>query len=94
MPVFQTGNALRLDSGRNPVLEAKLRALGRKAVPLSLALGGDETVMVISGPNTGGKTVALKIGGAGRAFGAVRNSGGCGARGDADFRSRAGGYRG
>src|SRR6202007_1553257 len=33
---------------------------GRKAVPLSIALGGDETVMVISGPNTGGKTVALK----------------------------------
>lgn len=60
MPVFQAGNSLRLDSARNPVLEAKLRPLGRKAVPLSLELGGDETVMVISGPNTGGKTVALK----------------------------------
>src|SRR5271156_3805546 len=60
MPVFQAGNFLRLDSARNPVLEAKLRPLGRKAVALSLALGGDETVMVISGPNTGGKTVALK----------------------------------
>jgi DNA mismatch repair protein MutS2 len=42
------------------VLEAKLRPLGRTAIPLSLALGGDETVMVISGPNTGGKTVSLK----------------------------------
>lgn len=60
MPTFQKGNFLRLDSARNPVLEAKLHSLGRKAVPLSLALGGDETVMVISGPNTGGKTVALK----------------------------------
>jgi DNA mismatch repair protein MutS2 len=60
MPAFQQGKFLRLDSARNPVLEAKLRPLGRKAVPLSLALGGDETVMVISGPNTGGKTVALK----------------------------------
>lgn len=60
MPTFQPGNFLRLDSARNPVLEAKLRPLGRRAVPLSLALGGDETVMVISGPNTGGKTVALK----------------------------------
>jgi DNA mismatch repair protein MutS2 len=60
MPVFQVGNSLRLDCARNPVLEAKLRPLGRKAVPLSLVLGGDETVMVISGPNTGGKTVALK----------------------------------
>ena len=42
------------------MLEAKLRPLGAQAVPLSLELGGDETVMVISGPNTGGKTVALK----------------------------------
>ena len=60
IPRFSVGNSLRLDSARNPVLEAKLRALGRKAIPLSLVLGGDETVMVISGPNTGGKTVALK----------------------------------
>jgi DNA mismatch repair protein MutS2 len=60
MPTFQEGNFLRLDAARNPVLEAKLRPLGRQAIPLSLALGGDETVMVISGPNTGGKTVALK----------------------------------
>ena len=60
MPEFQTGNSLRLDAARNPVLEATLRPQGRKAVPMSLALGGEETVMVISGPNTGGKTVALK----------------------------------
>jgi DNA mismatch repair protein MutS2 len=60
VPSFTAGNLLRLDSARNPVLEAKLRPLGRKAIPLSLALGGDETVMVISGPNTGGKSVALK----------------------------------
>src|ERR1700721_2499988 len=60
MPLCQAGKSLRLDSARNPVLEAKLRPLGRKAVALPLELGGDETVMVISGPNTGGKTVALK----------------------------------
>ncbi len=59
-PVFTTSNALRLDAARNPVLEATLRPQGKKAIPLSLAMGGDETVMVISGPNTGGKTVALK----------------------------------
>jgi DNA mismatch repair protein MutS2 len=59
-PEFAAGNSLRLESARNPVLEATLRPHGRKAVPLSLALGGDETVMVVSGPNTGGKTVALK----------------------------------
>ncbi|HKS67306.1 MAG TPA: Smr/MutS family protein [Candidatus Acidoferrales bacterium] len=59
-PRFSSGNSLRLESARNPVLEATLRPQGRKAVPLSLALGGDETVMVVSGPNTGGKTVSLK----------------------------------
>jgi DNA mismatch repair protein MutS2 len=59
-PEFSSGNSLRLESARNPVLEATLRPQGRKAVPLSLGLGGDETVMVVSGPNTGGKTVALK----------------------------------
>ncbi|MGA8143924.1 MAG: Smr/MutS family protein [Candidatus Acidiferrales bacterium] len=68
MPEFSAGNLLRLEAARNPVLEYTLRPQGRKAVPLTLALGGSEledsgptgTVMVISGPNTGGKTVALK----------------------------------
>jgi DNA mismatch repair protein MutS2 len=59
-PEFTKGNLLRLDAARNPVLEATLRPQGRKAIALSLGLGGEETVMVISGPNTGGKTVALK----------------------------------
>jgi DNA mismatch repair protein MutS2 len=64
LPTFTPGNALRLESARNPVLEDTLRRQGRKVVPISLTLGGDSdsagTVMVISGPNTGGKTVALK----------------------------------
>jgi len=60
IPEFASGNSLRLESARNPVLEATLRPQGRKTIPLSLSLGGDETVLVISGPNTGGKTVALK----------------------------------
>ncbi|HKV05143.1 MAG TPA: Smr/MutS family protein [Candidatus Acidoferrales bacterium] len=59
-PEFGAGNSLRLDAARNPVLEATLRPQGRKAIPLSLELGGEETVMVVSGPNTGGKTVSLK----------------------------------
>ena len=59
-PEFTAVHALRLEAARNPVLEATLRPQGRTAVPLSLAMGGDETVLVISGPNTGGKTVALK----------------------------------
>ncbi len=60
MPELAAGNSLRLESARNPVLEATLRPQGRKAVPLTLSLGEEESVMVISGPNTGGKTVALK----------------------------------
>jgi DNA mismatch repair protein MutS2 len=60
MPGFTQSNSLRLDAARNPVLEATLRPQDRKAVPMTLALGGEETIMVISGPNTGGKTVSLK----------------------------------
>jgi DNA mismatch repair protein MutS2 len=62
LPNLAHNNSLRLEQARNPVLEVTLRRHGRSAVPLQLALGADAggTVMVISGPNTGGKTVALK----------------------------------
>jgi DNA mismatch repair protein MutS2 len=60
IPEFTESAELRLDSVRHPVLEDKLRRENRAIVPMSLALGGDERLLVISGPNTGGKTVALK----------------------------------
>jgi DNA mismatch repair protein MutS2 len=60
MPEFTAAGELRLEGARHPVLEDKLRRENRTIVPMSLALGGDERVLVISGPNTGGKTVALK----------------------------------
>jgi DNA mismatch repair protein MutS2 len=60
MPDFSATNELRLEGARHPVLEDKLRKENRAIVPMTLALGGEERVLVISGPNTGGKTVALK----------------------------------
>ncbi|PYT79064.1 MAG: endonuclease MutS2 [Acidobacteria bacterium] len=59
-PEFSSGEELRLDSARHPVLEDKLKRENRAIVPVSLSLGGEQRVLVISGPNTGGKTVALK----------------------------------
>ena len=60
LPEFTDEIALSLRSARHPVLDDSLRRQGRAAVPFHLDLGGGETVLVISGPNTGGKTVALK----------------------------------
>ena len=59
-PEFSHSEELRLNGARHPVLEDKLQKENRAIVPMALALGGEERVLVISGPNTGGKTVALK----------------------------------
>ncbi|MCD6568159.1 MAG: endonuclease MutS2 [Dehalococcoidia bacterium] len=47
-------------AGRLKLVEARHPLLGKKAVPLSLEMARDFPIIVITGPNTGGKTVALK----------------------------------
>ncbi|MGA3032055.1 MAG: endonuclease MutS2 [Terracidiphilus sp.] len=51
---------LQVEGARHPLLEKRLRATDGRAVPLNLELTADERQLIISGPNTGGKTVALK----------------------------------
>jgi DNA mismatch repair protein MutS2 len=60
LPELAPGGPLELQEARHPLLEKALRASNRKPVPLTLHLDSDQTVLVISGPNTGGKTVVLK----------------------------------
>jgi DNA mismatch repair protein MutS2 len=60
IPEFAQDAELNFTALRHPVLEDKLRKENRPIVPMTLALGGDQKLLVISGPNTGGKTVALK----------------------------------
>ena len=51
---------LILHNARHPLLERNLRARKGKVVPISIELEGENLELVITGPNTGGKTVALK----------------------------------
>ncbi len=63
LPEFSGSWELRLRDARHPLLEKTLQAAGRRAIPLTLDLTPPRTLMVISGPNTGGKTIALKTAG-------------------------------
>ncbi|MBV9435180.1 MAG: Smr/MutS family protein [Acidobacteria bacterium] len=51
---------LTLINARHPILERNLKPRGRSVVPITLTLADDARQLIISGPNTGGKTVALK----------------------------------
>jgi DNA mismatch repair protein MutS2 len=51
---------LLIKLGRHPLLEKRLRATGGEVIPLDLELTSQDRQLIISGPNTGGKTVALK----------------------------------
>ena len=53
-PILNTEGRIRIRSGRHPLLDA------RKVVPITVTLGEDFSLLIITGPNTGGKTVSLK----------------------------------
>ncbi|MGD0498344.1 MAG: Smr/MutS family protein [Bryobacteraceae bacterium] len=54
------GERLWLKDARHPLLEDVLRRRGKSAVPATMELTRDRRTLLISGPNTGGKTVTLK----------------------------------
>jgi DNA mismatch repair protein MutS2 len=51
---------LILRNARHPILERNLKAKGGRIVPITIELEGEQRELVITGPNTGGKTVGLK----------------------------------
>ena len=58
-PVLSEGGTMRLRAARHPILTL----MGKEVVPLDLELARENRVMVVTGPNTGGKTIAIKTAG-------------------------------
>lgn len=54
MPLFNADHQIHIRKGRHPLIDPK------KVVPVDILLGIDFDLLIITGPNTGGKTVALK----------------------------------
>ncbi len=54
MPVFNTEGRIRIREGRHPLLDK------RQVVPITVTLGDEFDLLIVTGPNTGGKTVSLK----------------------------------
>lgn len=53
-PILNTEGRIHIREGRHPLLDSK------KVVPITVTLGEDFSLLIITGPNTGGKTVSLK----------------------------------
>ncbi len=54
-PIVNNRGFINIVNGRHPLIDKN------KVVPVSVSLGGDFDLLVITGPNTGGKTVSLKM---------------------------------
>ena len=60
VPVISDDGGMELRKARHPLLEKALRAEGRAMVPLTITLTPRKRILLISGPNAGGKSVCLK----------------------------------
>jgi len=60
MPVISHDGSLSLRKARHPLLEKALKNEGKKIVPLTITLSDKKRILLISGPNAGGKSVCLK----------------------------------
>jgi Mismatch repair ATPase (MutS family) len=59
-PILSPDQSLYLQKARHPLLQAVLRKEGKEIVPLSLKLSPEKHLLLISGPNAGGKSICLK----------------------------------
>jgi DNA mismatch repair protein MutS2 len=59
-PIVEPGASPRFADVRHPLLDRRLEEQGKRAVPTRMHLEPEDRVLVLSGPNAGGKTVALK----------------------------------
>ena len=60
MPVLSEDGSLSLRKARHPLLEKSLRKEKKSIVPLTVTLTPEKRILLISGPNAGGKSVCLK----------------------------------
>ena len=60
MPVLKEQPLIGIRKGYHPLLFLKNKALGRKTVPFELRLSPEDHILILSGPNAGGKSVAMK----------------------------------
>ncbi len=60
LPTVSAKPELEWYGARHPLLDASLQRQGRKIVPLDITLTPKDRILVISGPNAGGKSVAIK----------------------------------
>ena len=63
MPVISDDGGVHLRKARHPLLERALKREGKSIVPLTITLTPAKRILLISGPNAGGKSVCLKTAG-------------------------------